>query len=124
MYCRNCGAQIDDKAVICPHCGVPTDNYYAAPPHSYNQTAPQTAPERDEPNTGFAVLGFFFPIVGLILYLVWMHTMPLRAKSCGKGALIGVITEVALSVLIIIMVVVTTLIIYGPTISLFATAAL
>lgn len=22
MYCKNCGQQIDDKAVICVHCGV------------------------------------------------------------------------------------------------------
>ena len=22
MYCKNCGKQIDDKAVICVHCGV------------------------------------------------------------------------------------------------------
>ena len=23
MYCQNCGNQIDEKAVVCPHCGVP-----------------------------------------------------------------------------------------------------
>lgn len=23
MYCGNCGKEIDDKAVVCPHCGVP-----------------------------------------------------------------------------------------------------
>ena len=23
MFCQNCGKEIDDKAVICPHCGVP-----------------------------------------------------------------------------------------------------
>ena len=27
MYCSNCGAQIDDKAVICPKCGVATENF-------------------------------------------------------------------------------------------------
>ncbi len=26
MYCSNCGKQIDDKAVICPECGVSTAN--------------------------------------------------------------------------------------------------
>jgi len=26
MFCKNCGKQIDDKAVICVHCGVPTSN--------------------------------------------------------------------------------------------------
>ena len=24
MYCKNCGKEIDDKAVVCPGCGVPT----------------------------------------------------------------------------------------------------
>lgn len=24
MYCKNCGQQIDDKAVVCIHCGVAT----------------------------------------------------------------------------------------------------
>ena len=27
MYCSNCGAQIDDQAVICVKCGVPTDRF-------------------------------------------------------------------------------------------------
>ncbi|MDE7379489.1 MAG: zinc-ribbon domain-containing protein, partial [Clostridia bacterium] len=26
MYCRNCGKQIDDAAIVCPACGVPTIN--------------------------------------------------------------------------------------------------
>lgn len=26
MYCYNCGNEIDDKAVICIHCGVETKN--------------------------------------------------------------------------------------------------
>lgn len=29
MYCTNCGKEIDNKAVVCPHCGVPTSNYNA-----------------------------------------------------------------------------------------------
>lgn len=49
----------------------------------------------DAPSGGYAVLCFFFPVVGLILYLVWKDQFPMRAKSCGKGALIGVIVYVA-----------------------------
>lgn len=84
-YCSHCGAQIDDEAVFCVKCGCPV-----APT--------KTAPD-DAPNAGFAVLGFFFPLIGLILYLVWKDTTPLRAKSVGKGALIGAIAEVAISIL-------------------------
>ena len=98
MFCKNCGSQIDDKAVACPHCGVATDNFYMnrsiAP--AYN----------DAPSGGFAVLCFFFPVVGLILYLVWHDTMPMRARSCGKGAIVGVIVEVCAFVLITVLAVV------------------
>lgn len=27
MYCTKCGNELDDAAVICPKCGVPTENY-------------------------------------------------------------------------------------------------
>lgn len=27
MFCSKCGKEIDDEAVICPNCGVPTANY-------------------------------------------------------------------------------------------------
>lgn len=30
MYCKNCGKQIADEAVICPDCGVATDNFKKA----------------------------------------------------------------------------------------------
>jgi hypothetical protein len=29
MFCSNCGAQIDDKAVVCVKCGAPTPNFRA-----------------------------------------------------------------------------------------------
>ena len=48
----------------------------------------------------FAVIGFLFPFVGLILFLVWQNTMPLRAKSAGKGALASVIVGIALSCMV------------------------
>lgn len=27
MFCTNCGKEINEQAVICPNCGVPTANY-------------------------------------------------------------------------------------------------
>lgn len=84
MYCPKCGAEIDDSAVICPRCGVPVTGKPAAD---------------DKPSGGLAVLGFFFPLIGLILYLVWHSEKPQKAKSCGKGALIGVIVQVIIGVI-------------------------
>lgn len=91
-FCSNCGKEIDDRAVICPGCGVPVAG---AQQPSMNQQYSNG----DAPSTGFAVLGFFFPLIGLILYLVWKAQTPLKAKSCGKGALIGFITNVVLSII-------------------------
>ena len=66
----------------------------------YNQ--PYRNPE-DRRSGGFAFLCFLFPLVGLILYLVWKDTMPLRAKSCGKGAIIGVIFYVVFVILMVVI---------------------
>lgn len=63
---------------------------------------PYRNPE-DARSGGFAFLCFLFPIVGLILYLVWKDTLPLRARSCGKGAIIGVIFYVVFVVLVVVI---------------------
>lgn len=54
-YCKNCGAQIHDEAVICPTCGVAQNNQ------------PQVV---DNGGFGWGLLGCCIPIVGLILFLV------------------------------------------------------
>ncbi|MBP3441830.1 MAG: hypothetical protein J6L62_03410 [Clostridia bacterium] len=82
--------------------------YQQAPPYQqppYQQAPPYQQPpmEVDAPNTGFAILSFFFPMVGFVLWLVWKDKTPLKAKSCGKGALISVIINTVVSVLIVIL---------------------
>ena len=75
-------------------------NYAQAP---YAQPAYAGQEPYDAPSGGYAVLGFFIPVVGLILYLVWKDQTPLRARSAGKGALIGVIVGVVGSILLSIL---------------------
>ena len=73
------------------------------PAYAYgNQQYPGADP-LDAPSGGYAALGFFFPLIGLILYLIWKDRTPLRAKSAGKGALAGVITSVSLSILTLVV---------------------
>ena len=52
---------------------------------------------------GWGVLGFFIPLVGLILFLVWMKTKPKSSKASGIGALIGFIVGLLLTVLSIVI---------------------
>lgn len=74
-YCKNCGVQIDDKAVICPSCGV---------------SQISTPPIVDNGGIGWGLLGCCIPIVGLILFLVWKDSKPKTAKAAGIGALVSV----------------------------------
>ena len=100
MFCKFCGQALPDGAAFCPHCGrAQADSCQNPPPRG---PYPYCAAEPDIPSAGWGVLGFFFPLIGLILYLVW----PLRARMCGKGALIGVIAEVALAVIGYIIVII------------------
>ncbi len=130
MTCLQCGCVCSDGAAFCSNCGAPltvqtptTENnaqqpiydpsayqqpgqgYYQQPP-AYQQPVYQqpTAPVSDDaPHFGFALLGFFVPIVGLILFLVWQSEKPKRAASAGKGALIGFIVSIVSSVLVSVL---------------------
>ena len=82
-FCSKCGKEIVDEAVVCPHCGCAVSQVDAY----------------DAPSMGFAVIGFFLPIVGLILYLFFKEKSPMKARSAGKGALIGVGVGIALSII-------------------------
>ncbi len=89
-YCSNCGKEVNENAVVCVHCGC-----------AINTSVQKISATGDAPDTGMAVLGFFIPLVGLILYLMWQNKYPLKAKSAGKGALIGFIANAVLSTFIL-----------------------
>ena len=55
--------------------------------------------QEDKPSTGLNILAFLFPVIGLILFLCFQKTTPVRAKAIGKWALIGFIVGIVLSVL-------------------------
>lgn len=99
--CPHCGAPLEADSAFCTNCGASV----GAPASAYTPSyAPaQSSAVGDAPSGGFTALGFFIPLVGLILYLVWKDETPLRAKSAGKGALIGIITWTALSILLYII---------------------
>ena len=83
-YCNNCGKEVDDNAVICPSCGCAVASKNV---------------EVDKPSTGLNILSFLIPLVGLILYLSWQNSTPIKAKAVGKWALIGFCVAVGLSII-------------------------
>lgn len=94
MYCKNCGRPVDDTSSYCNNCGARIDN------------KPNADASEDSLSLGFAIFGFFIPIVGLIIFLIYEGKKPKRAKSAVKGALIGFITEIVLAIILVILYVV------------------
>ncbi len=86
-YCGNCGKEIDNAAVICPHCGMAQGKVQDV---------------TDSGSIGWTVLGCCIPLVGLILFLVWKDQKPDTAKKAGIGALISVVVIVLFYVLLFV----------------------
>ncbi len=124
MYCRFCGKQIGDEDKFCPYCGG-AQEFPAGAGGAQGASAPfggaggQEAPPlqgggqngsgyggypyppvADSGSVGWGVLGFFVPLVGLILFLVWHDEKPRCSKKAGIGALIGVIVWFFLGVVL------------------------
>ncbi len=96
MYCRQCGREVEDGTAFCPNCGSALNG---SGQQSNNQQNSYNNVSRDDGSFGWAVLGFFFPLVGLILYLVWHDNKPKSARMSGMGALAGFIFSIVLSIL-------------------------
>jgi len=47
--------------------------------------------QMDKTSIGLCVLSLIIPLVGIILFLVWIRITPRKAKACGIAALIGII---------------------------------
>ncbi len=101
MYCKNCGAHVDDDVRFCPKCGNRLKGY-AQPPAQSQSGENQT-------NT-YAIVGlilaFFIPIVGFILSIVGLS----KAKELGGSgsglATAGIIVSLIDVVAVILIVVV------------------
>ncbi len=87
----------------------PTPPAPPAPPAAYPPPAPPypgygyNGVKEGKP-WGFAILCFFVPIVGLILFLVYNDSNPKRAKYSGIGGLVGVIVTPIISILFMVFV--------------------
>ena len=105
MNCPNCGSLLSSDAKFCSNCGYRNDQNVQCndiPNGSYADSGNKIQTAEDGKNVGYNVLSFFVPVVGLILWLLWKDEYPIRAKSCGKSALISVILAVVFYVLLIV----------------------
>ena len=108
MYCNNCGAEIDDNAVVCPKCGVATGV----------ETAVETAATEPQKKNGLAIAGFvlafFVPLVGLILSIIGKKKSAELDGAGAKLAIAGIVIScVAIVAVIAIGVVIGVIVGFG-----------
>lgn len=78
MYCKYCGSEI--KGNFCSNCGRKVQEE-----------------SRESSGFGYGVLGFFFPLIGFILFLVYLN----EKKKASRASLIGCITGVLVKALLV-----------------------
>lgn len=116
MYCRECGNEVNDKAEICINCGVRPlngNNFCQACGAETRKEQEfcikcgaklirkkQLSSLNDNPSLLVNLASCCFPIVGLVLYLVWRDEKPRTAKSV---CIWGVVGFVIISVFYIFM---------------------
>lgn len=97
MYCKYCGSEIDDRAVICPKCGVATSEV-------------QIQNSVEQKTNTLAIVGFVLSFVVAIAGLICSVIARKQIKQSGEGGMglatagmIISIVELSLSVLLSII---------------------
>ncbi len=89
-FCKNCGMEIPDNSSFRPGCG-------------FKLKEPRATPIEEDYVALWGVLGFLIPIVGIILWAVWMNDKPKSSKAAGIGALIGIVLSILITVIIFVV---------------------
>ena len=83
MFCKNCGKEINDNAVVCPFCGVATGK---------GPVSGSGSKTNGMAIAGF-VLAFFFSLLGLIFSVIGLR----KSDECGSGrglAIAGIVLSI------------------------------
>ena len=91
MYCRKCGKEIDDEAVVCIGCGCAVEET-------------KVNKEDNEPKTGMGVLmGLFLGIIGLIIGLCLYKPDTIARKTFMKawGITFGICAAVSVIIYVV-----------------------
>lgn len=92
MFCKYCGNEITQDDNFCSSCGNKLKDDLIS---QYDNT--------DSMSIGWGILGFFIPVAGLVLFLVWQNSKPNSAKAAGIGALISVILSIIFTIIYAVM---------------------
>ena len=73
-YCQQCGAEVNDNAVICVKCGC---------------SLQAEDPVDNSVSVGLVILSILIPLFGIIYWPVKAKSRPKCARTCGIAAIIS-----------------------------------
>ncbi len=98
MYCKHCGNEIQDQAVVCVHCGYATEN---AQNNNSNTNNAQFGFVEEETKGGLIALSILVPIAGLIIGITKKNEGHVKAGGTYiKCAVIAWAVSAGLSILL------------------------
>lgn len=69
MFCYKCGKQIDDEAIVCPHCGCATKNYNPRGKQIFQPALPEDSASRKSRLVAL-LLCIFLGVIGVHRYYI------------------------------------------------------
>lgn len=96
MLCPNCGTELQEGNKFCPNCGLNVSGYSQVNTYQGNYQGYQQSVE-ESASVGLAILSFFIPLAGLIVFLVNKEKRPKTAKVSGICALVSAILSIIIT---------------------------
>lgn len=93
MFCPECGSKLSKGSQYCSQCGINLNNEVITKKNTENSV----------PSFIWGLVGFFVPLAGLILFILWKQDRKKDSKAAGLGALIWLICYVLAIISIIII---------------------
>jgi hypothetical protein len=107
VTCENCRQVYSNEQAFCPNCAqankyyvkpkvqdTPVQAIYTTPSESTYTPPSSTTAEGD--TFIYAIIGFFFWVVGIILYFALINTRPKAAQSALNGSITAIVVAVIL----------------------------
>ena len=94
MKCNYCDYNVSEECKCCPNCG---ENPKTTKKNPIKGQVKNKEEKEKNYNTKFtkealciswSIIGFFIPIIGIILFCIWIKSKPKEAKAAGIGVLI------------------------------------
>ena len=92
-YCTYCGTELSRDAAFCPGCGARVERHErtdAFEPSLAEIVFAERAIEKNKRSFATALLAFFLPVVGIIIWAVQHTKKPGVAMSAAKGAIASI----------------------------------